>query len=198
MLSGCVAINIEHRADVPIAAARLQARATQVTVEGVVTVASGSFDDGFALQEANSGIYVTHTTGNPVKLGERVRVSGKIVAPNHQIAIEPVAIESLGAGSLPIPLEVKTGAAGPATEGKLVAVRGKVAGNVVDDQPWGWKIHLDDGSGPLLVFIAAATKINSQGFRAGQSLRVVGFSGRFEKHTELLPRSQSDITTIAN
>jgi len=198
MMCGCVAINVERRSDMPIAAARAQATGARVTVEGIVTVASGTLNDGFVLQDASGGIYVVRTTGAAIKSGERVRVSGKIVAPNHQIAIEPVAIESQGADSMPVPLEVKTGAVGPATEGRLIAVRGKAAGDVVDDQPWGWKIHLDDGSGPLLVFIAATTKINPHVFRAGQSLRIVGFSGRFEQHTELLPRQQADLEILSN
>jgi hypothetical protein len=41
---------------------------------------------------------------------------------------------------------------------------------VIDDQPHGWKIYLDDGSGPLLVFIATATRINVKPLRAGQQL----------------------------
>jgi hypothetical protein len=45
----------------------------------------------------------------------------------------------------------------------------------------------------LLVFIAAATRIDGTRYRAGQELRIVGFSGRFGDHTEVLPRGPSDI-----
>jgi hypothetical protein len=196
--AGCVAPDGAQRADLPIASARQLAKAAQVTVEGVVTVGSGTFDDGFALQDASAGIYVTRARGIAVAIGERVRVSGRIVAPNNQAGIEAAAIVRLGAGGTPAPAEVKTGAVGAATEGRLIAVRGKAAGNVIDDPPWGWKVFIDDGSGPLLVFIATTTEIDVHPLRAGQQLRVVGFSGRYEQHTELLPRRQADLEILSN
>ncbi len=92
------------------------------------------------------------------------------------------------------PLAMKTGDIGPANEGKLVAVHSKIISDIVDDRPWGWKIYLDDGSGKLLVFIAPATKIDVSNFHAGQTLNVIGFSGRYEQNIELLPRTPADIT----
>jgi hypothetical protein len=85
---------------------------------------------------------------------------------------------------------------GPATEGRLIRVQGRIIGAVVDDLPWGWKIHLDDGSGRLLVFVATATRIDVKALRAGQRLRVTGFSGRYEQHTELLPRGPHDLADL--
>jgi hypothetical protein len=85
---GCVAVNSERRSDMPVAAARQLAQSTQVTVEGIVTVASGTLDDGFAVQDGSGGIYVTRTKGTAAKVGDRIRFSGRIVAPNNQIAIE--------------------------------------------------------------------------------------------------------------
>ena len=195
---GCVVVKTHEVAEVPIAAARERAPGTAVTVEGIVTVASGSFDDGFALQDPSGGIYVTRALGKAVKTGDRVRVSGKLAAPNSQVAIEPGFIGSRGSGSAPMPQEVSTGIVGPATAGRLIAVRGKLAREVENDPPWGWKVYLDDGSGPLLVFVSAKTKIDVSGLRAGQLLRVVGFSGRYERHTELLPRMQDDVAATSN
>lgn len=195
--SGCVVVKTHEIVEMPVAAAREQTPGTAVTVEGVVTVASGTFDGGFALQDASGGIYVTRALGKAVKTGDRVRVSGKLAAPNNQVAIEPGRIALPGPGSVPAPQEVRTGSAGPATEGRLITVRGKVVREVENDPPWGWKIYLDDGSGPLLVFVSAKTKITVSGFHAGQSLRVAGFSGRYEQHTELLPRMPDDVAVIS-
>ena len=72
-------------------------------------------------------------------------------------------------------------------------MRGRVAGAIVDDRPWGSKLYVNDGSGPLPVFIAAATGMDGTRYRAGQELRIVGFSGRFGDHTEVVPREPSDI-----
>lgn len=195
---GCVTFNSERRSDMPVAAARRLAQSTQVTVEGIVTVASGTLDDGFAVQDGSGGIYVSRTKGVASKVGDRIRLSGSIVAPNNQTAIEPATIEILGAGGVPAPTLVKTGAVGPATEGRLIEVRGKLVGDVIDDQPWGWKVYVDDGSGQLLVFISAAARIDVKGVRTGQPLRVVGFSGRYEQHTELLPRQQADFEILSH
>jgi hypothetical protein len=41
----------------------------------------------------------------------------------------------------------------------------------------GWKITIDDGSGPLLVFVPVGAKVDVGGIRPGQRLRVVEFSG---------------------
>jgi hypothetical protein len=181
-------------ATLPIAAARELALGAQVTVEGVVTVRAGTFDAGFALQDATGGIYVTRAGAIAPEIGERLRVDGRAVAPHSQAGIEPAAFVALGIAQPPAPLETATGAVGAATEGRLVAVRGRVTGDVIDDQPWGWKLYLDDGSGPLLIFIATGTHIDARGLRAGQELRIVGFSGRYEQHTEVLPRGPGDIS----
>jgi hypothetical protein len=93
-------------------------------------------------------------------------------------------------------LTIKTGDVGPANEGKLVAVHGKIVGDIVDDRPWGWKIYLDDGSGKLLVFVATTTGIDVGHFRAGQMLNVFGLSGHYEQHIELLPRTLADIALL--
>lgn len=197
LLGACVMVNVQRSSEMPIAASRLQPAGTPVTVEGVVTVASGALDEGFAVQDASGGVYVVRTAGAAVKVGERLRVSGKIVMPkSQQIAIEPERIAALGSGSVPAPLDIKTGSVGPATEGRLIQVQGKIIAKVEDDQPWGWKIYLDDGSGRLLVFVATATRIDVKPLLAGQLLRVTGFSGRYEQHTELLPRGSHDIVNI--
>jgi hypothetical protein len=196
--SGCIVVKTHEITEMPVAAAREQAPGTAVTVEGVATVASGTFDGGFALQDSSGGIYVTRALGKTVHAGDRVRVSGKLAAPDNQVAIEPGFIALQGPGSSPALQEVRTGSVGPATEGRLIAVRGKLMREVENDPPWGWKIYLDDGSGPLLVFISAKTKIAISGFHAGQSLRVVGLSGRYEQHTELLPRMPVDVAVISN
>jgi hypothetical protein len=190
---GCAAAHRDRRIAPPIATARAQAIGAQVVVDGVVTVAPRTFDDGFALQDASGGIYVAGALDQALELGSRVRVTGALAAPDKRVTVEPTALQIAGHGSVPAPLEVATGDVGPATEGRLIAVRGRVVGAIIDDRPWGSKLYLNDGSGPLLVFIAAGTRIDGTRYRAGQELRIVGFSGRFGDHTEVLPRAPSDI-----
>lgn len=194
IVTACTGTDGPERAAQPIAVVRTVAQSAQATIEGVVTVAAGTFDDGFAVQDATGGIYVTRAIGTAVKIGDRVRIAGRVVAPNNQAGVEPAAVTRMDASSVPAPINVKTGAVGSVTEGRLIVVRGQLADGVMDDQPWGWKLYVDDGSGPLLIFVATRTNIDVRGLRAGQPLRVTGFSGRYEQHTELLPRGPRDIT----
>jgi len=57
-IAGCAAADRDRRPASPIATARAQAIGSQVMVDGVVTVAPRTFDDGFAMQDASGGIYV--------------------------------------------------------------------------------------------------------------------------------------------
>jgi hypothetical protein len=107
-----------------------------------------------------------------------------------------IVVVLLAACATTTPLEIATGAVGPAVEGRLVTVRGTLAGAPIDDRPWGWKIHLDDGSGPLLVFVEPASNIDVSALRAGQRVRVTGTVGRYEQHTELLPRAPEDLQLL--
>jgi hypothetical protein len=196
--TACAGPDAADHAVQPIAAVRVLPPSAQATIVGVVTVAAGTFDEGFAVQDGTGGIYVTRALGISVAIGERVRVAGRVVAPNNQAGIDPAAVTRLNTGTAAAPIEVKTGVVGPATEGRLIAVNGRLAGSVIDDQPWGWKLYVDDGSGPLLIFVATKTTIEVRGLRAGQPLRVIGFNGRYEQHTELLPRGPLDVTISKN
>jgi hypothetical protein len=168
-------------------------------VEGVVTADAGAIDDGFALQDASGGIYVINARTSPLKVGEHVRVEGSIVAPNNQKGIDPSAITRMGLATAALPLaQLRTGEVGANSEGRLVAVRGKMTGEIIDDQPWGWKLYIDDGSGALLIFVASSTRIDLKHLRAGMQLKVTGFNGRYETHTEVLPRGPRDISLAAD
>jgi len=69
--------------------------------------------------------------------------------------------------------------------------------NVVDDQPYGWKLYVDDGSGQALVFIATDTAIDVSRWQRGQEIVVTGIGGQYGDHYELLPRMQSDLQLVS-
>jgi len=182
--------------EIPVAAARRAALATTVTVRGVVTVPSGALDDGFAVQDRSGGVYVAAAKSPAHAPGEVVRVTGALVDDHGRLGLRPDSVRVTGRAALPAPRPVRTGAVGESTEGTLVRVRGRVVGGVVDDRPWGWKVTLDDGSGPLLVFVSAGTGIDAGGIRAGTRLEVDGFSGQYDDHHEVLPRSPADVRVL--
>ena len=160
-------------------------------VDGVVTVAPRTFDDGFALQDASGGIYVARALDQAIELGSRVRVWGTLGTPDKRVTVEPTALQIKGQGSAPAPLEAATGDVGPATEGRLIAVRGRVAGAILDDRPRGSKLYVNDGSGPCWCSSPRRRASTGHGTARGRSYASSGFSGRF--HTEVLPRGPSDI-----
>lgn len=164
------------------------------SVAGVVTVASGTFDGGFAVQDATGGIYVTAPADSSrYAAGTLVSITGTTSNPQNQLAIDPGSIQVLGNAELPSPRLIRTGRVKEGSEGLLIQVRGRVTGEVLDDRPWGWKLMLDDGSGALLVFVDAQSGIDVSAIRPGQWLQVTGYSGQYEQHREILPRTPSDL-----
>jgi len=187
-----------------IGAARALPLGTIVTVEGTVTTYSGSFatstyDQGFAIEDASGGIYVT-TADNPIlDLNQRVRVTGALADDGvGQLVIRPASLADVdrrpGFG-LVFPSQEDTGDIGEATEGRLVKVEGAIT-RIVVDIPYGYKVYIDDGSGETQIFISAATGINPLRIRyiqVGQEIRVTGLSSQFLAEYEVLPRLPLDI-----
>lgn len=168
-----------------------------VTVEGVVSVPSGSYDpndQGFAIQAGNVGIYIHDSLGGDYALGQTVTVTGPVGDSFGQVyGVFPTSIEVTGTHPVHPAKPTDTGSVNEATEGRLVRVRGTVTDAVFDDAPYGWIFHIDDGSGELTVFVYTGTGIDVSGIEPGDELEVTGFSGQFIDHYELNPRFQSDI-----
>ncbi len=169
------------------------AGAGDVRLTGVVTVASNTFDDGFAIQDATGGVYVLQSPGGPYVLGERIEIEGNITRKDGGIVIAPRTARRSGIAAVPAATRVATGKLGAAVEGRLVEVTGRVVRGPDGDLPWGWKLWVDDGSGEALVFVTAATRVDTSGIRTGQSLSATGLGARYEQHFEILPRAAADL-----
>jgi hypothetical protein len=190
---------------ISIADARNQPLGTIVTVEGSVTVPSGdfassTFDQGFGLQDATAGIYVS-TSDNPnLNFNRHVRVTGEVDDDGFGLLVlRPASladVETLPGASLVTPEPVATGGVSEATEGSLVQVTGTVTRPIVNDLPFGYQVFVDDGSGETQIFIAASTGINPFNIpfiQVGNAITAVGFSGQFLAQYEVLPRFRGDI-----
>ena len=190
---------------ISIADARNQPLGTVVTVEGSVTVPSGdfassTFDQGFGLQDATAGIYVS-TSDNPnLNFNRHVRVTGEVDDDGFGLLVlRPASladVETLPGASLVTPEPVATGDVSEATEGSLVQVTGTVTRPIVNDLPFGYQVFVDDGSGETQIFIAASTGINPFNIpfiQVGAAITAVGFSGQFLAQYEVLPRFRGDI-----
>lgn len=178
-----------------IADARGAGIGTTVTVRGTVTVPTGAFDGGFAIQQGNAGIYVLDPgDGISRAIGREVEVTGVITDSSGLLALTASEITDRGRGDKINPKHAKTGDVGEATEGRLLRLKGTMVGDLVDDGPFGFKLDIDDGSGPIQIFLFPGTGIRTDGLVDGARLDVTCFSNQFEAFFECDPRQPSDLT----
>jgi DNA/RNA endonuclease YhcR with UshA esterase domain len=64
------------------------------------------------------------------------------------------------------------------------------------DLPFGYKFAVDDGSGPLQVFVNLQTGIDPGVVTAGSQVSVTGFSSQFDTHYEIDPRFPRDVVVL--
>lgn len=185
---------------IDIAAARSLPLGTVVTVDGSVTVPSGAFssstfDQGFTIQDRTGGIYVSLGTDPGLTVRRQVRVTGQL-ADNGTGVLTVVAgaggVKVHGRGPEVEPRWVPTAGISEATEGLLVQIVGTITGPITPDPPYGTLFYIDDGSGPVRIFVCASTGIDVSGLATGQQVSVTGMSYQFID-SEVDPRFQSDI-----
>lgn len=189
---------------ISIAEARGLPQGTVVTVEGSVTVPSGSFtsstfDQGFALQDDTAGIYVSTAENGGLNFHHRVRVTGTLDDDGFGLLVlrpaSPDDVVKIPGAQQITPLALATGEVSEATEGLLVEVEGVVT-RVIVDLPFGYQVFIDDGSGETQVFVAASTGIDATGIpwlAVGSRIHATGFSGQFLAQYEVLPRHRGDL-----
>ena len=189
-----------------IADARSKPVGTQVTVDGFVTVAPGTFasatgEEGFAIQDDSAGIYVSLAQKLGFAQGDHLQVTGTIDTLTGLLVIQgtPSSVSRLpGFENVP-PRHVTTGNVGPSTEGLLTWAKGTVTQAFQDDSPYGYKLYFNDGSGEVQIYVHTTTGIDPAALKriqVGQTLRVTGFASRYEDVYELDPRSAADIAGL--
>lgn len=186
---------------ISVAEARSLPLGTVVTLDGSITVHSGAFssstfDQGFAIQDHTGGIYVSVADDLGFAPRQQVRLTGQLADSfGLLVLVNVTSIKPHGSGPKVQALPVATGAVGAATQGKLIRVRGTIAQPVVNDLPFGFIVVVDDGSGGQFV-VNASTGIDVSGLHEGQTIEVTGFSGQFDDHSEVAPRTQADIRIV--
>jgi hypothetical protein len=189
---------------ISIAVARALPLGTTVTVQGAVTVPagafrSGTFDEGFAIQDHSGGIYVSIATNLGLAPRRLARVTGQIADSFGLLVLvvtNPDDVKALGRGPNVAPQQLATSAIGEGSEGRLVAVVGTITQPVGNDLPFGYRVFVDDGSGEVQVFVYASTGIDVSSLAVGQQVRVIGFSSQFDTHYEINPRIPGDIQVL--
>ena len=187
-----------------IAEARQQLPASEVTVVGHVTVASGAFasamfDQGFQIQDATSGIYVSVAENPDLRIGDRVQVTGS-VGNSFNLTTLSTSLENIEKLVRRDPIIYPTGSINDFTEGVLLTVQGAITRPLISDLPFGYKVYIDDGSGEVQIFIHDGLDFDpfSLSFlsEVGQVIRVRGTSAQFADEFEVTPRFRRDIRAI--
>src|SRR5262249_47647414 len=144
------------------------------------------------IQDGPAGIYVLDSGGVSRQLGDEVEVTGVLVDSFGLLAIQPSAIAARGSGKQVKPHKLSTGSVGESTEGRLLKLEGNMVGDLVDDSPFGFKLDIDDGSGPIQIFLFPGTGISTDGLVNGVSIDAVCFSNQFDTIFECDPRGPAD------
>lgn len=173
----------------PVARVRQLPIGSEVSVVGSVTVPSGAFDAGFAIRGLVDGIYVLDAAGAPRSVGDVVRVTGTLVDNFGLLSIQPTSVAFLFHAPPFHALPSRTGRVGEATEGRLLHLRGTMVGPLVDDSPYGFKLDIDDGTGPIQIFLYPGTGISTAGLVAGATIDTSCFSSQFDTTYECDPAS---------
>lgn len=179
---------------------------TQVTVEGFVTVPSGqfsgsTFDQGFAIEDQQAGIYISVATNPGLALNQHVSITGVLTSSFNQLMVSANAenIQQLQGAQHIQATKLETGSINNDSEGLLVNVTGTVTSNPIDDLPYGWKFLMDDGSGEITVFIPSTVDLNPFDIPwlvPGQDINLTGLSSEFDDHFEINPRQRGDLVKI--
>ncbi|HEX3758479.1 MAG TPA: hypothetical protein VHW23_07215 [Kofleriaceae bacterium] len=125
-------------------------------------------------------------------IADEVEVTGTLVDSSGLLAIQPASITALGHRAPIEPRHHRTGRVGEATEAQLLELHGRMVGDLIDDSPFGFKLDIDDGSGPIQIFLFPGTGISTAGLTAGVRIRATCFSNQFEAIFECDPPTAAD------
>jgi len=185
-----------------VAAARELSDGSQVTIEAV-SLTDGSFVDGGGyVADPTGGIAVLLSDGT-FPSGVLLRATGTIDDRYHQRTLRATAadVTLLGAAGDPMPVVASTGAIGEPLEGQLVAIAGDVA-SAATELSGGLAFDLDDGSGPVRVFVGDMTGIDTDAWQRGAGLALYGVVGQRDSTGtgsagyRVQPRTSADVVAV--
>ncbi len=187
---------------ISIAEARSQPDGAAVVVEGVALTDGDFTDGGGYLVDGTAGISVLPSDGAFAR-GQLVRVAGTVDDRYSQRTIRTSAVQimQLGTGSQPLPIDAETGSIGEAVEGQLIEVTGLITSSATTlSNGMAW--DLDDGTGPIRIFIGTATGIDTTGWGRGAGLTLIGVVGQRDSSGSgtagfrVQPRDSGDVIAV--
>jgi hypothetical protein len=191
---------------VTIAQARRADVGTKVRIRGVVTMPTGLVEEGSAIVADASGAILIRAGSDVGRLqgGQQVELTGTRSTKSGMLSLRVTArAVVLGAQAEPSPARRATGRIREADEATLVIVRGLVKDGPRRTTGGGMSFTVNDGSGPVRVFVAAGTGITTRHVPAGAWIDLRAVVGQQTTGAQpsagyrLWPRDRADVTVIA-
>ena len=195
-----------------IAQVRAMPPGSVVTVEGTVTTRAGVFDSSFfdvglAMQDSTAGLFVSFPdpgqTAQPLRQARpprHVEVTGVLEDDAGLLVIAPTSTKAVkveGKDDRITSTWVRTGTVGESTEGLVVRAVGVVTQGPIDDEAFGDKFFVNDGSGEITVYVNNGAHTDISGLATGQLISVTEFITEFEDattdHYEIDIRNRADL-----
>ncbi|HEX2194158.1 MAG TPA: lamin tail domain-containing protein [Candidatus Limnocylindria bacterium] len=191
---------------ISLADARRQPFNADVRVRGVVTLPTSVLGDGTAAIQDSSGAMILRLgdEAGHVEMGQLLELTGVRSTKSGMETIrlsEPPAVR--GSRPLPEPARHSTGSLGEAHEALLVTVRGTVTTAPRRTSAQNVYFDVDDGSGPLRVFVSPNSAIATDAILLGSWLEITGVLGQETSGQQplrgyrLWPRVANDLRIVS-
>ncbi len=170
---------------------------TVVSYTGVVYVAPGTYNSGSTyFQDADGGM-TFFMSGSGLLVGDEISVTGTVDAFGDEIQLSGVTfvVNSSGNTATPVSFGTQDLADGTDQLGNFVKVQGVLA---KVSSGFNSTYTVDDGSGPVIVFVDGTTGIDTAllDTMLGDIVSVQGASKCFGGAGEVLPRNDNDFSLI--
>ncbi len=179
-----------------------QLAGTVVTVTGIVYVTPGTYNSGSMYWQCPGGtggltLYNSSLAGT-VNVGDEISVTGTVGAFGAEIQLNSATVTVLSTGNMPVAHPISTGALAAGTDllGDFMEVQGTLS---LVSSGFNSIYTVDDGSGPVTVFVDGTTGIDTTSRMdhfVGDIVLIRGATKCFNGAGEILPRSNADVILV--
>ncbi len=163
----------------------------RVAIEGIVTVPRDALGSTVAyIQSDDGGVNITIPNGEPtIQVGQKIQVTGtvRLKSGRRYVSVAAKGLHVLSTVTALTAVTMATDDVGVEQADQLVHVKGVVA------LASGSTVQIDDGSGPINVYIKSSTGIVRPKMKAGDTVDVTGIVGVSTSGVRVLPRTQNDL-----
>lgn len=172
-----------------------------VTLTGIVYVVPGTYNSGSMYWQCAGGTggMTLYDSGLAVVLGDEISVQGTVGAFGSEIQLTTTSVTVLSSGNPEVVTPMLSGdlAAGTDMFGDLMSVQGLLTKTSADGC-FNCEYTIDDGTGPVIVFVDGSTGITEGDLDMwqGDIVKISGATKCYNDAGELLPRSVDDVVLI--